>query len=113
MKTKEESKEVKPCPTVGGTFEGYLPEYLDPRKKDKTWLPVPLTRKPDGSGALYPLSGGGILQTIGLLGYEQAQAIAWKLAASAQSEGVTIVTRIATYKVVFDIKAYRTGEENL
>ena len=95
----------KYCPTQGGKFTGYLPEYKVMTVKGK-WKRVNFTRDPDGVPS--PLAFGGVLKTINLLGYWQAATIGCAYAAyweSLRNERIKI--RIVHYEVVYDIKARR------
>ena len=63
------------CPTQSGRFSGYEPHYRE--TKEGEWNVVPVNDL-YGAEAKYgigaPLVCGGILRTIGLYGYAQAQA---------------------------------------
>jgi len=87
------------CPTQGGTFTAYDPEYLD----GDEWREVPTVRGTNGFPA--PRRNGGITSTIGLFGHAQAQALAWGYAALAAGEGEEVKVRVQPYEVVYDIKA--------
>ena len=91
------------CPTQGGTYLAYIPEWLD---KD-IWKEIP-THEDRRNGVPQPRYNGGINSTIGLMGYEQASAIAWTWAASAAREGVHLKIRLQAYDVLYDIKARKT-----
>ncbi len=101
----------KYCPTQHGTFTGYLPEYRFERQaahggKVTKWQRIEFQRDPDGIPS--PQQFGGILKTIGLLGYWQAAAIGSMYAAfweSRRSERIKI--RIMPYEIVYNIRAKR------
>jgi len=90
------------CPTQGGTFTAYDPEWLD----SEDWRQVPT--KLDPSGVPEPRRNGGVISAIGLYGYAQAQALAWGFAACAESRGKDIEVRVQPYEVVYDIKARKS-----
>lgn len=90
------------CPTQGGTFPAYLPEYLE---IDGKWQPIPT--KHVSQGIPLPLMGRGILDAIGLFGYAQAHALAWQFKAQHEAQGIDVDVRVATFELHFDIKAKR------
>jgi hypothetical protein len=110
-KTKKEEKFSDPSwikppdamPTMGGSFLGFLPEYLE--FKSNKWLPIPIETVNHPMGIPFPKFGGGILSTIYLYGYEQAHALAWSFAAYLKSLGKNAKVRLVTYDIEFDIKA--------
>jgi hypothetical protein len=92
------------CPTSGGSYTAYKPEYLG---DDKEWHSIP-TAETTAGGSPQPLANANINQQLGLFGYEQAWALAWQFAAHAAS--VTFRApriRVAQYDVAYDIKAKR------
>jgi hypothetical protein len=62
-------------------------------------------------GIPFPHIGAGVLETIYMFGYEQAQALAWSWAASAESCGATVEVRVKHFRLHYDIKAYAVVEE--
>ena len=87
-------------PTMGGTFHAYKAEWLDGGE----WKPVPVEEGPDG--VPYPDKLRGALSSvIGLLGKEQALALAWCFAAHMVARGRTVQVRALDYEVVYDLKA--------
>lgn len=97
----------KYCPTQSGTFTAYKPEFRTEREKAhhtaRDWMAVPIEK--DKGGVPSPKQFGGIMSTIGLLGYSQAKALMWGFSALAEADGVKIEVRIVEYEVKFDIKA--------
>ena len=89
------------CPTRGGRTRGYLPEVWDTHREK--WETIPLIH--GGKGAPYPLLCGGVLQEVDLLGYEQAQCMAWMYSAQAAAIGDRIKVRVQEYELHYDIKA--------
>jgi len=87
------------CPTQGGTFTAYDPEYLD----GEEWRSIPTDRNPKGVPP--PIRNGGIITTLCLFGHDQAQALAWSYAAHAAGVGLKVEVRVQPYDVVYDIKA--------
>ena len=103
------------CPTQNGQITGYVPEY----KKGEKWLRIPVNDIPnyvidDGRvillGAPPPKWNWGILKTIGLYGYEQAQALAWLFAAEASNKGEHVEVRVVSFVVHYEIKARKLEE---
>lgn len=98
------------CPTQSGVFTAYMPEYLD----GEEWKGVPTIKVENGLGIPAPLMFEGILSTIGLFGYEQAQSIAWGYAAISVSSYAMkkVEIRVQAYEVSFEIKAKKiSGRE--
>lgn len=89
------------CPTQGGVFTAYVPEFFD----GKEWKRIPTVYSPFGIPE--PLMNGGVMRTLMLMGYEQAQAIAWQYAAVsvASYDMRKIEVRVQAYEVLYDIKA--------
>ncbi len=104
MKKMKTIKLLKPkevwCPTQGGEYTAYVPEYLE----GEVWKRIPIEYSK--VGIPQPLESGHINSVIGLFGYEQAQALMWKYAAYASA---TIIkhpkVRLQMYEVHYDIKA--------
>lgn len=100
-------EDLKYCPTQSGTFTAYEIEYKPKRKKAhhkvRDWVSVPITKTL--SGVPYPKQFGGIISTICLLGYAQANALMWAWSASAEAAGEKVDVRVVEYEVNFDIKA--------
>lgn len=99
-------------PTASGTTTAYEAEYrrrywLEGEERWIKWAHVPSRDVPLASGIPYPLCSGGVFQTIGLHGHEQAQALAWCYAASAAAAGERVEVRVVTYELKYDIKAKR------
>jgi len=102
----------KYCPTQNGSFTGYRPEYRMIDGDTKTdWKTLPTKRGLYSKGAPYPKDFGGILYTIGLCGYNQAKALAYDFAATAEETGASkIEVRAVAYEIFYDIKAERIEE---
>jgi len=107
--TIEFEDEEKWCPTQGGSLTGYYPEYLD--RADGTWKNIPIScePKPNPMGYIsvpWPSFCGGVLQTVYLYGYEQAQAMAWFHAACEAGRGNYVPeVRVQAYEINYEIKA--------
>jgi hypothetical protein len=107
---KEETEEWSP--RMSGDTIAYVPEYRygawDEGKRVWTkWKRIPTA---DGKGIIgvpYPAFEGGMFKTIGMFGYEQAQALAWSFAAGGASEPTKMQVRIAVYRFKYDLKAMR------
>lgn len=105
--TKKSTGRIEPmvkhdyCPTQGGVFTAYVPEYFD----GKEWKRIPTQNAP--VGVPLPLMNRGVMDAINLFGYEQAQAIAWSYAAFSVSSYDMRKTevRVQAYEVFYDIKA--------
>jgi hypothetical protein len=102
MTTNKDQSNEHWAPTQSGQFPAYQAEYLE---IDGKWKPIPTHNV--NTGVPYPLGGGGILNTIGLMGYSQARAIAWKFTADHEAIGTVVDTRIVVYELHYDIKAKR------
>jgi len=89
------------CPTRGGRTRGYEPEVWNTDREK--WEPISLIHV--GKGVPYPLLCGGVLQEVGLLGYEQAKCMAWMYSAQAAAVGDRIKVRVQEYELHYDIKA--------
>ena len=87
------------CPTRGGSFTAYEPQW----KSVGEWQVVPWCK--DEFGVPYPEATAGITETIGLMGKNQALAIAYAFAAVGDAQGGTIEVRAKAYRVHYDIKA--------
>lgn len=124
--TLEETKEAGPAQS--GTMTAFLPEW----RRSGTWGPVvnkrlgyeggedwtsvPVTvfrggiaiMLPDGreiqTGIPFPRIVPGILETIHLFGFEQANALAWCFAAQAAAVGANVEIRVKEYRLDYSIK---------
>jgi len=96
----------KYAPTQAGTITGYYPEFC----VDDVWQRI----------EVHPREGGvpgdkyysGVLRTIGLCSYEQANALAWIFAADAAANGRHIDVRAKSYEVSYDIKAKELSDKS-
>ena len=103
----------KYCPTQNGTFCGYQPEYRKVNGDIKTeWKTLPTKKGLFLKGGVpYPKAFGGILDTIGLHGYNQALALAHHFAATIEGAGAyEVEVRAAAYDINYDIKAKKIEE---
>ena len=91
----------KYCPTQSGTFTAYRAEFRT--KDEQEWMKVPITKSL--SGVPYPKQFGGIMSTVCLLRYAQANALMWCWAAAAEAAGDEVEVRVVGYEVKYDIKA--------
>ena len=93
------------CPTQSGTFTAYKPEY----KTVGEWKAIPITTHYEPvnivRGTPFPKQFGGIIKTINLSGYSQAQALMWRFSAMFEARGKKIKVRLVEYEVTFNIKA--------
>ena len=96
------------CPTQAGQMYGYEPEF---REGNGEWKLVPVVKVIGGNGVNQPLLFGGITDAIGLYGYAQAQALAWKFAADMASIGKSIEVRVVDYEIHYDIKAKKVFDD--
>lgn len=109
-KEMRKMKEINWFPTMNGNgLTGYSPEYLDPETGKWTDINIyhgtPTNVKTEGNRFPYPFKLGGVLQTIGLCGYNQAMAHAYDFASSYEAVGQHVQVRVQAYEVVYDIKA--------
>lgn len=92
---------------MSGNLVGYRIEYKSP--EDKLWR----DHTPDRlQGAVpYPKELPGILDTICMLGYEQALAISWSLRAdssASRNKGIAkLEFRVVAYNIQFNMSAIR------
>jgi hypothetical protein len=110
-------------PTQAGTMSAFRPQWRHSREWGKAlnervgfkggadWTDVPVTiirggviaELPNGQevrwGIPFPHIGAGVLETIYMFGYEQAQALAWSWAASAESCGATVEVRVKHFRL--------------
>lgn len=104
MTEKDNKSEIVWIPTSGGTSIAYFPEYFD----DGVWKKVPFTTD-EPSGVPSPKGIGSLFGHVGLMGYEQAMAMAWWFAAAHKAENYqTVEVRVQKYRFTYDIKASKT-----
>ena len=90
-------------PYAAGTCFGWAAEYLHGAK----WLGVPVYQN-GPIGIPYPIYNGGLLQHIGLMGYEQANAIAWSYAAQRiAADYATVEVRVVRHEIKYQIETRR------
>jgi hypothetical protein len=112
------SEEERWCPTQSGNTTAYEPQFREGAyAKGKAvwgdWEHIPINKNfSPGKGVPYPLCMGGVFATVGLYGYEQAQALAWIFAAQAKAEGAMMETRVVAYELKYDIKARKLPESS-
>lgn len=94
----------RPCPSQAGSFTGYEVQI---KCDGRDWRPAPTEKVRDGQGIPSPRANRGILDTLGLLGYKQAQSLAWLILAVADAELKEVEVRIMPFDVQYDAKAYR------
>lgn len=90
-------------PTMQGKCSAYVPEYL----KDGKWVRIP-TEIIDWRGVPYPSFPGGIICSLGLFGYAQANALAWLFAAQHDAHGEPVEIRIQEYVLDYHLSARKT-----
>lgn len=87
------------CPGTSGETYAYGAQWLDV----DVWRDIPTEKSKAGIPG--PAYFGDLFGFIGLMGYEQAQAIAWSFSACAKAEGKDIKIRVAKYVLTYSIKA--------
>ena len=94
------------CPTQGGQYTAYYPEFKFPDESEWERIPVAIANGIT-KGVPFPVCMGGINKTIALYGYEQAMALAWGFAAEAASnrDELKVDVRVQAYEVHYEIKA--------
>lgn len=97
------------CPTRGGSFTAYSPQWRRDDRDDWHDMPVVKPDKPEVAGIPYPPGYEGVFIALDLVSYAQAEALRWAFVAVAESRFQKIETRIQSYKVEYDIKA-KAGE---
>jgi len=101
---------MKDCPTQAGKFIGYGIEWTRP--DILLWKSIPIKILNNTThGVPFPKMYGGILETIMLYGFEQANALRYTYAAAAAQAGDSIKTRIVTYEVNYDIRARKIAKK--
>lgn len=104
------SEKLEWCPTRRGTFTAYGAEWSSDGIK---WKKVLTHTGINPNGTPYPLGDAGICMAIGLLGFAQANAIAWSFSAQAASQGEDIQVRVQSYEILYDIKARKYDDNQL
>ena len=98
-----ESPKTTAGPYAAGTCFGWAAEYLDGER----WRAVPVYQN-GPIGIPYPIYNGGLLQHIGLMGYEQANAIAWSYAAQRIADDyATVEVRVVRHEIKYQIETRR------
>ena len=103
------NRDSKACPSMQGTDVGYTVEYHDPERKP-AWRPLPIMRTPPGIGVPPPAFIGPIFQMLGLLGFAQANAIAWQAKCDGKFKHSRI--RIVPHEVTFDLMALKKEKKS-
>ena len=98
MKKKKEVKNTQATPCQAGTFAGY---YIQVKKNNK-WERLNGLRNGE-MGVPPPVCHREILSLLGLLGYEQAMALAWWAKAATFK---TLELRVVPYKIDYHADAY-------
>jgi len=89
-------------PSQNGSFPAYIPEW---RETGTDWRAIETYSSTiEKGGVATPRAFSGIHDTIGVYGYEQAAALAWSFAASAQASSKTISIRLRVLSVNYEIK---------
>lgn len=115
--------------SMSGNFRAFKPQWRHREPFGKTinesiglrsereWSDVPFVtvrngvavRLHDGTelqvGVPFPSRLGGLLDTMGLCGHEQATALAWVFAAQLASVGGEVDVRVEEYELKYDLKA--------
>jgi len=99
-----------------GNFIGYKAYFRFKYPEDNKWELIPYKQSyaPEGVftvGIPYPMWNGGILQQMYLLGFEQANAIAYSFAAKAEATGKSVEIKIEPFKVKYSIEYDKIKEE--
>ena len=95
-----------------GTFTGYRAVYKDENDK---WKNIEYRqeygRHVTVLGVPYPMWNGGILQQMWLLGFNQANAIAYLFAADKAAVGKEVEVKVEAYKVNYTIDYSKLEED--
>ena len=108
LKEKNMEDERYACPTQGGSFVGY---EVQVKRINGQWGPAKIAESDSREAIPLPRMHRGILDTLFLLGYEQAMCIAWMIKAVGASEIKRVDVRIVPFDIVYDTKAYKKEEE--
>lgn len=98
-----------PCPSINGAFTAYAIEVKG--SSDCEWRQLATAKYSEK--VPYPLANEGVLRQIGLLGYAQARALAWRLKSEVVADGILrtardfVKVRVVPYEVCCDIKISR------
>jgi hypothetical protein len=108
FKKKVNKDEIDWCPTQGGTYQAYVPEYFNGFE----WVVVPLEASTQpANGIPQPKHLGGINQMLGLYGYDQALALAHWYAACKKAESYeSVQVRAQRYEVIYSLKARKVDD---
>jgi len=106
-------KENPWVPSHSGKVRGYQAEYRTMEKGSLNWLswkPVPIEKSE--IGIPYPGLHGNHLESLGLMGFEQAKAHAWWTLACSKSgrRFSACEVRVQEYEVEYDLKARKIGD---
>ncbi len=103
---KKERVEEYWCPTQGGQYTAYYPEFRHPDDPEWTRIPVKIAEGITG-GVPSPIDFGGINSVLTLFGYEQAMALAWHFSAHVMATlgEKSVKVRVQAYEVHYNIKA--------
>ena len=109
----DKAKPEKDCPTAGGSFPAYAPEWRLMRREGAGWTDwerVPTKNLPSLSdGIPAPAFTGDIGTAVGLYGYAQAWALAWWFVAMTERDGRTLDVRLHRYTVEYSVKTISDG----
>jgi hypothetical protein len=95
----------RPFPSQAGSFTGYEVQI---KRDNGEWGPINLRKtRIEEMGVPLPACHGGILDTLGLLGYAQAKAMAWYIKAVGDAEIKQVEVRIVPFDISYDTKAYK------
>jgi len=106
-KKKKSEEKIDWFPTMAGNTFGWMPEYYGFNKQSLEWEWMEIPTVKGDRGAPLPQKFRGLLDTIGLMGKAQAQALAYQYQAISESFGDNVEVRVQRYSIVFDIKCRR------
>ena len=103
MNEEDKKPKIDWCPTSSGTTTAYLPEYF----AGGEWKRIPLdTDQP--AGVPPPKHKGALYRHLGLMGYEEAMAVAWWFAAIYKADNYQRVgVRLQKYRFIHELKALK------
>ena len=108
MKENTIEQRKAPCPTQAGSITGY---EVQVKRDNREWGPANMLKVSRENGVPLPACHGGILDTLGLLGYAQANSLAWMIKAVAAAEIKNVDVRIVPFDISYETKAWAKEDE--
>lgn len=97
---------------MSGDMLGYAIEFNNAKQKE--WKEISLRRAMPEHGIPPAGAAKGVTHDLGLLTWEQAQALAWTFLAhqlAFEDQGYTTEVRIVPYRIKYSVKAWRKEDK--